>query len=77
MVLIISLHAKLMELISIRFSKLLNRKNYKKIKIILSTRVRSSYPPISIEFNSIDIDNIAGYKRRTRVLYMIQKLLTF
>ena len=42
-----------------------------KKRIILSTRVLSSKPAISIEFN--DVDNLAGYEERTRVLYMIPK----
>ena len=41
------------------------------VRIILSTRVYSSKPAISIEFNDVDINNLAGYEERTRVLYMI------
>ena len=41
-----------------------------KLRIILSTRVRSSKPAISIEFNDVDSNNSAGYWERTRVLYM-------
>ena len=40
-------------------------------RIILSTRVSSSKPAISIEFNDVDSNNLAGYEERTRVLYMI------
>ena len=42
-------------------------------RIILSTRVFSSKPAISIEFNNVDSDNLAGYEGRTRVLYMFPK----
>ena len=42
--------------------------------IILSMRVCSSKPAISIEFNDVNINNLAGFEERTRVLYMIQKL---
>ena len=41
-------------------------------RIILSTRAFSSKPAISIEFNDVDNNNLAGYEERTRVLYMIQ-----
>ena len=47
-----------------------------KIWIILNTRVSSSKPAISIEINDVDSNNLAGYKERTRVFYMIQKFLT-
>ena len=42
-------------------------------RIILSMQVRSSKPAISIEFNDVENNNLAGYEERTRVLYMIQK----
>ena len=35
-------------------------------RIILSTRVCSSKPAISIEFNDVDSNNLAGYEERTR-----------
>ena len=47
----------------------------KRIRIILSTRVFSSKPAISIEFNDVDSNNLAGYEERTCVLYMIQIVL--
>ena len=34
-------------------------------------RVYSSYPAISIEFHDVDIDDLAGYEERTRILYMV------
>ena len=45
---------------------------YYKIWIILGMRVCSSKPAILIEFNDADSNNLAGYKDRTRVLYMIR-----
>ena len=36
-------------------------------------QVRSSKPAISIEFNDVESNNLAGYEERTRVLYMILK----
>ena len=41
---------------------------------MLSTRVCSSKPAISIEFNDVYGNNLAGYEECTRVLYMIQIL---
>ena len=35
-------------------------------------RVFSSKPAISIEFNNVNSNNLAGYEEHTRVLYMIQ-----
>ena len=37
-------------------------------------RVSSLKPAISIEFNDVDSNNLAGYKERSRVLYMIRFL---
>ena len=42
-------------------------------RIILSMRVFSSKPAISIEFNDVESHNLAGYEERTRVFYMIRK----
>ena len=42
------------------------------ILIILSTSVRSSQLAISIRFNGIDTNVIAGYEECTLVLYMIR-----
>ena len=36
-------------------------------------RVCSSKPAISIDFNGVNNNNLAGYEECTRVLYMIQK----
>ena len=41
------------------------------IRIILSMRVCSSAPAISIEFNDVESNDLAGYEERARVLYMI------
>ena len=49
--------------------------NKNKAGIILSMRVCSSKPAILIEFNDVDIDNLAGYKECTCVLYTIQHFL--
>ena len=38
---------------------------------IKNTRVCSSRPAISIEFNDVDSNNLAGYEERTRILSMI------
>ena len=49
----------------------------KDFRIILSTQVCSSEPAISIEFNDVDSNNLAGYEERTRLLYMIREFLSF
>ena len=41
----------------------------------LNTRVCSSKPAISIEFNNVDSNNLASYEECIRVHFMIQILL--